>query len=171
MEDMFCYQCEQTAQATGCTKIDVCGNQPDVAALQDLIVWGLKGMAFCAHKARGEGAIARNIDIHMVESLFSTVTNVDFDPTNLAEVVKKTVVMRNRARAMYEKSAGGPHQGSIPETARDWPLADSVDGIRDMKLGPSLPAFITPNVLDYLVESFNIGPIGEVEADMAAMLG
>jgi len=77
MDAMFCFQCEQAAGGTGCTKVGVCGKQPEVAARQDLIVWGLQGMAFWAHKAREKGAVDRDVDIHMIEALFSTVTNVD----------------------------------------------------------------------------------------------
>ncbi|NIQ97754.1 MAG: hydroxylamine reductase, partial [Desulfuromonadales bacterium] len=59
---MFCYQCEQAAQGTGCTKIGVCGKQPDVAALQDLLVYSLKGIAFWANKARQQGKADADID-------------------------------------------------------------------------------------------------------------
>ena len=127
MEAMFCYQCEQAAQGTGCTQIGVCGKPPDVAALQDLIVWGLKGVAFWANMAREKGAIDRDVDVHMVEALFSTVTNVDFDPDNLAGVAEKTVAMRDRAMAMYEKAAGGPYDAAIPEAAQKWQLAASIE--------------------------------------------
>ncbi len=133
MEEMFCYQCEQAAQGTGCTKVGVCGKQPDVAALQDLIVWGLKGMAFWAHKAREKGAVDSGVDVHMIEALFSTVTNVDFSPENLAKVAQKTVQMRDKAKALFEKANGGPFTGEVPEAAGAWKLPA---GLGDMvKLG------------------------------------
>ncbi len=122
MEEMFCFQCEQTAQGTGCTKVGVCGKQPDVAALQDLVVWGLQGMAFWAHNARRKGGIDHGIDVHLIEALFSTVTNVDFDPGSLAKVVQKTVQMRDKAKGLFEKANGGPYQGEIPEPAGNWSL-------------------------------------------------
>ena len=59
---MFCYQCEQAAQGTGCTAVGVCGKQPEVAALQDLLVYTLKGVAFWADKARAKGAKDAEID-------------------------------------------------------------------------------------------------------------
>jgi hydroxylamine reductase len=120
MEEMFCYQCEQAANGTGCTKVGVCGKQPDVAALQDLIVWGLKGMAFWADKARQKGAIDRDIDIHMFEGLFTTVTNVNFDPDNLAEVARKTSRMRDKAQQLFEQANGGAFAGEVPDDARAW---------------------------------------------------
>ncbi|HKL48420.1 MAG TPA: hypothetical protein VJ882_02080, partial [Desulfuromonadales bacterium] len=75
-DNMFCYQCEQAAQGTGCTQIGVCGKQPDVAALQDLLVYSLKGVAFWADKARQEGQKDPDIDRFMIKGLFTTVTNV-----------------------------------------------------------------------------------------------
>ncbi|KIH78169.1 hydroxylamine reductase [Geoalkalibacter ferrihydriticus DSM 17813] len=117
---MFCFQCEQAAQGTGCTKMGVCGKNPEVAALQNLIVWGLMGMAFWAHKAREKGAIDRDIDVHMIEGLFTTVTNVDFDPENCAAVAKKTVQMRDKAWALFEKANNGPYTGEVPDAAANW---------------------------------------------------
>ncbi|MFO7983037.1 MAG: hydroxylamine reductase [Desulfuromonadales bacterium] len=147
MEEMFCYQCEQAANGTGCTKIGVCGKKPDAAALQDLIVWGLKGMSFWAHMARGKGAFDRDIDVHLVEALFSTVTNVDFDPENLAKVAEKTVDMRDRAKAMFEKANGEPFAGDVPEAAQDWPIPGSIaqmihlgrqHGVKDPSIDPDV---------------------------------
>jgi hydroxylamine reductase len=76
---MFCYQCEQTAGGKGCTKGGVCGKSPTVAALQDLLIFGLKGVAAYAFHARELGAHDDEIDAFMEEALFATLTNVDFD--------------------------------------------------------------------------------------------
>lgn len=72
---MFCNQCEQAANGTGCNISGVCGKKPDVAALQDHLIYGLKSLALYADK------IGRNaeIDRFTIEGLFTTVTNVDFD--------------------------------------------------------------------------------------------
>jgi len=145
MEEMFCFQCEQTAGGTGCTKVGVCGKQPEVAALQDLIVWGLQGVAFWANKAREKGSIDRDIDVHMVEALFSTVTNVDFDPDSLTRVAQKTVHMRDQARKLFEKATGGFYQGAIPHAADNWTLPASLEG--KVKLGR-----------DHGVKTFNRDP-------------
>jgi len=143
MAEMFCYQCEQAAQGTGCTVVGVCGKQPDVAALQDLIVWGLKGLGFWADLARKKGAIDRKIDVFMIEALFSTVTNVDFDPESLAKVVRQTAEMREKARALFEKANGAPFAGDVPEGAGPWApktaLSDLVEeGRRHPVKDPSL---------------------------------
>ncbi|WP_442900218.1 hydroxylamine reductase [Geoalkalibacter sp.] len=130
---MFCFQCEQAAQGTGCTKIGVCGKTPEVAALQNLIVRGLMGTAFWAHKAREKGAVDREIDVHMIEALFTTVTNVDFDPESCAAVVRKTVRMRDKAWALFEKTNGGPYTDTVPDAAANWPCPTSREEM--VKLG------------------------------------
>jgi hydroxylamine reductase len=76
---MFCYQCEQTAGGTGCTRSGVCGKSPTVAALQDLLIFGLKGVAAYAYHARELGATDPEVDAFFAEGLFATLTNVNFD--------------------------------------------------------------------------------------------
>ena len=76
---MFCYQCEQTAKGEGCTKIGVCGKQPEVAALQDLVVYAMRGLSQVAVEGRKVGVSDPEANIFTVKALFSTLTNVDFD--------------------------------------------------------------------------------------------
>ena len=103
---MFCYQCEQTAKGEGCTKIGVCGKQPDVANLQDLLVYGLKEIAFLAVEGRRVGVVDRAADVFTVEALFSTLTNVDFDAERFVQLIGECVKKRD---ALMEKvkTAGG----------------------------------------------------------------
>ena len=72
---MFCYQCEQTVKCTGCTVFGVCGKDPDTATLQDLLVEVCKQIAVAA-----KGKNNRTADLYVMEGLFTTVTNVNFDP-------------------------------------------------------------------------------------------
>jgi len=76
---MFCYQCEQTAGGTGCTKVGVCGKSSDIQSLQDLILFGIKGIAAYAYHARELGSRDEEVDAFMHEALFKTLTNVSFD--------------------------------------------------------------------------------------------
>ena len=99
---MFCYQCEQTAKGTGCTVQGVCGKLPEVAALQDLLVYATKGLSSYAHRARKLGVVDHEIDVFVLEALFTTVTNVDFDPERLAGYIRKAVDLRDRAKQTYE---------------------------------------------------------------------
>jgi len=86
---MFCYQCEQTAGGTGCTRVGVCGKNEDIQSLQDTLLFGLKGIAAYAYHARELGAIDKEVDAFMHEALFKTVTNVSFDINQYIELVLK----------------------------------------------------------------------------------
>jgi hydroxylamine reductase len=101
---MFCNQCEQAANSIGCNISGVCGKKPDVAALQDLLLYGLKGVALYASEARKLGAKDASVDRFVVEGLFSTVTNVDFDPDNIAEIIRTAAEKRDQAKALYENA-------------------------------------------------------------------
>ena len=101
---MFCYQCEQTAKGTGCTAHGVCGKDPETAALQDGLIHAVKGLSMYAHRARQLGATDREINVFTVEALFATLTNVNFDPEALRQMVLRAAELRDRARALYEEA-------------------------------------------------------------------
>jgi len=101
---MFCYQCEQTAKGTGCTVAGVCGKSPEVSDMQDLLIHITKGISVYAHRARQLGAKDHEIDTFVVEALFSTITNVNFDENRMEGLVKRAVEVREKARKMYEDS-------------------------------------------------------------------
>ncbi|MFH0786973.1 MAG: hydroxylamine reductase [Pseudomonadota bacterium] len=103
---MFCYQCEQTAKGEGCTKIGVCGKQPDVAALQDLLIYALRGLSRIAVEGRKVGISDRAVNIFTCEATFSTLTNVDFDPDRFVKWIQRTVELREDLKGKV-KSAGG----------------------------------------------------------------
>ncbi len=101
---MFCYQCEQTARGEGCTKFGVCGKDPEVAALQDLLVHAAKGISMYAYRAGTLGVHDHDIDLFVTEALFTTVTNVNFDADRLEALVRKAAQVRDKARAMYHEA-------------------------------------------------------------------
>ena len=103
---MFCNQCEQTAKGEGCTKVGVCGKQPDVAALQDLLTYAVKGLAVCAVEGRKVGVKDREADVFACEAIFSTLTNVDFDPDRFVSLLRRCVDLREKLAAKV-KAAGG----------------------------------------------------------------
>ncbi len=102
---MYCHQCEQTAKGIACTVRGVCGKDDDTATLQDLLVHAAKGISMYAHRAHELGARDRDIDVFVVEALFTTVTNVNFDPSRLGELIRKAAEMKRRAKELYEKAA------------------------------------------------------------------
>ena len=127
---MFCYQCEQTAQGTGCTAHGVCGKDPETAALQDLLVHALKGISMYAHRARQLGAGSRDVDVFTVEALFSTLTNVDFDPERLAGLLRRAAEARDSAKAVYEEACR--NAGREPEALAGpaaWEPAEALDDL------------------------------------------
>jgi len=76
---MFCNQCEQVAKGGACRTIGVCGKQPDTAALQDLLIYALKGLSCYVAAGRKAGIVDRDVNVFTVRALFSTLTNVSFD--------------------------------------------------------------------------------------------
>lgn len=112
--EMFCYQCEQTARGTGCTSQGVCGKGPETAALQDVLVHLAKGIAQYAHKAAGLGATDREVDVFLVEALFTTVTNVNFDPERVEALIREGDRVRSRAAKLYEDACTAA--GTAPES-------------------------------------------------------
>ncbi|MCX5844142.1 MAG: hydroxylamine reductase, partial [Deltaproteobacteria bacterium] len=92
---MFCYQCEQTAKGEACTKAGVCGKQPDVAALQDLLTYALTGLSLVAEAGRKSGINDRDVNVFACEALFSTLTNVNFDPARFVTLIRQCCALRD----------------------------------------------------------------------------
>jgi hydroxylamine reductase len=129
---MFCNQCEQAAKGKGCTEVGVCGKQPEVAALQDVMIYQLKGIGYLAHQARKAGVASADVDRYAVEALFTTVTNVDFDPKRLMEWIAEGNRMRLAITESYKAAASkagkAADEGSWPAPAKYSPK-DDVDGV------------------------------------------
>ena len=127
---MFCYQCEQTAKGTGCTTFGVCGKDAEVSGLQDLLVHACKGIAQYAHRARKLGETDNEIDRFVVDVLFTTVTNVNFDPNSLETMLKRAAVIKDKAAALYRKATveAGNTEEQLHGPAR-WVPADDRAGL------------------------------------------
>ncbi len=103
---MFCYQCEQAANGKGCTKIGVCGKDPEVSSLQDLLVYSLKGLSLVAVEGRGHGVNDQEVNLFLTKGLFSTLTNVDFDPKRFEKLIQKSVELREKLAAKVTAAGG-----------------------------------------------------------------
>jgi len=114
---MFCNQCEQAANGVGCNISGVCGKKPDVATLQDHLLYGLKSLALYADK------LGRNpeIDRFTIEGLFTTVTNVDFDAPHIGDIIKRCYELKEKAKAASGVTLSGP--------VADWKPADDLAGM------------------------------------------
>jgi hydroxylamine reductase len=103
---MFCYQCEQTAQGKGCTVYGVCGKSPEVAALQDLLIYMLRGLSQLSLEGRKVGIKDKQLDLFVCEAAFVTLTNVNFDPAAIVEYINRAAKLRDTLREKVQ-SAGG----------------------------------------------------------------
>ena len=132
--DMFCYQCEQTAKGSGCTVQGVCGKDAQTAALQDLLIHACEGIGMYAHRAGKLGKRDHEIDVFVTESLFVTLTNVNFDAADICRRLSLAGQMRDKARTLYESAS--KQTGQTPESldgpAR-WTASGDIDQM--VKLG------------------------------------
>ncbi|MGA2683290.1 MAG: hydroxylamine reductase [Candidatus Bathyarchaeia archaeon] len=103
---MFCYQCEQTAEGEGCTTFGVCGKNPEVSALQDLLIYMLRGLSQLALEGQKVDVKDEQLNLFICESAFATLTNVNFDAKTLIEYINKSVRLRGVLREKVQ-SAGG----------------------------------------------------------------
>ncbi len=103
---MFCNQCEQTAKGLGCTIAGVCGKNEEVADLQDLLVYALQGLALYAREGRKMGIVDEATDRFTMEAIFSTLTNVDFDPERFVVLIKRAVELREAMKTKVAAAGG-----------------------------------------------------------------
>jgi len=103
---VFCNQCEQASKGVGCTTVGVCGKTPEVAALQDLLIHQLKGIATIAVAGAKVGVTDDVADEYVTGGLFTTVTNVDFDAEHLAGLIRRGTEVKTALRAKVEAAGG-----------------------------------------------------------------
>jgi len=147
---MFCYQCEQTAKGVGCQTQGVCGKDETTASLQDLLIHVVKGISVYAHHARLLGVAGKRlrvcdpeVDAFVVEAVFATLTNVNFDKDRLVALIYEAVAMRAAAKCVYERAAGESGIAAVEfGGAANWVPADSVEGLIAQGLTVTLPARI-----------------------------
>lgn len=134
---MFCYQCEQTAKGIACTTIGVCGKKPEVAALQDLLIHALQGLSLYAVEGRKVGVTDPEVNHFTCEAMFSTLTNVNFDPDRFVTLIQRAVDLRERLKAKIQ-AAGG--KTGFEEAAARFTPADTVEGLLEQAKAASLVA-------------------------------
>jgi len=110
---MFCYQCQETAGNKGCTVNGVCGKKGDVANLQDLLIYSLKGMLIFRSGATAEireqyKESCEKVDKFILENLFSTITNANFDRDFFVKAINETIETRDRFKAQLTKEGITP---------------------------------------------------------------
>jgi hydroxylamine reductase len=123
---MFCYQCEQTAKGQGCTVLGVCGKQPEVAVLQDLLIYCLQGLALVAVEGRQVGISDREVNVFTCEACFSTLTNVNFDPARFVKLIHHGVELREGLKGKVRQAGG---QADFPEGPASFKPAATLEGL------------------------------------------
>ena len=110
-QNMFCYQCQETAGCSGCTKSGVCGKRPETAALQDLLIWTTKGLSAVTTQLRREGkTVDASVNHLITENLFTTITNVNFDDDTIRTRIEATLETKALLAQLADCSA-------LPEAA------------------------------------------------------
>jgi len=113
---MFCNQCEQTAKGIGCNIAGVCGKNEEVADLQDLLIHALQGLALYAREGRKQDIVDEATDLFTLEAIFSTLTNVDFDPDRFVVLIKRAVELREAMKARVAAAGGKTDFSEAPAT-------------------------------------------------------
>ncbi len=167
---MFCYQCEQTAKGEGCTKVGVCGKQPDAAALQDLLIYAVKGLSLFAIEGRKVGVSDPEVNRFTCEAVFSTLTNVDFDNERIVSLINETFRLRDALKGKVSVAGGKIDFGEGPAT---FTLENSIDGLvaQGERVGVQSDPDVNPDILS-LQQVLIYGLKGVAAyADHAAILG
>ena len=105
---MFCFQCQETAGCKGCTVRGVCGKTEDVAKIQDLLIFVTKGLATVANEGRKVGIIDKKVNRMIIDNLFITITNANFDFKAIEKRVKDTLVAREELKERVQAKGGHP---------------------------------------------------------------
>ena len=122
---MFCNQCEQTAGGTACVQVGVCGKNEDIQSLQEILLYGLKGLCSYKHHARRLGMVDPAVDAFVEDALFATVTNVNFDLGSHIDLVLECGRQNLRVMQMLDeghvKRFGAPSPTTVYEGTRAGP--------------------------------------------------
>ncbi|NQT72164.1 MAG: hydroxylamine reductase [Chloroflexi bacterium] len=143
---MFCYQCEQTAKGEGCTKVGVCGKQPEVAALQDLLLYAVKGLSLYAIEGRKVWVSDPEVNKFTCEAVFSTLTNVDFDADRFVLMINEAIRLRDALKGKVSAASGKVDLGEGPAT---FIPENTIDGLvaQGEKVGVQSDPNANPDIL------------------------
>ena len=127
--NMFCYQCQETVGCTGCTRVGVCGKTPDVAAMQDLLVYATRGLAAVTTQLRAEGtAVDAQVNHLVTWNLFVTITNANFDKDAIVSRIRETLDVKQELLTLVMDSS------ALPEAAH-WTAEESAFEAKAAQVG------------------------------------
>ena len=171
-QNMFCYQCQETARCQGCTVSGVCGKKPDVAAMQDLLVYVTKGLSAVTTALRGQGvAVDHEVNHQITYNLFVTITNANFDKQSIQADIQATLDRKAQLLAQVANPA------ALPEAARwdgsgDWEEKAKTVGVlstenEDIR---SLRELITYGLKGLAAYTKHANALGQEDPDVDAFL-
>jgi hydroxylamine reductase len=135
---MFCHQCQETAKNTGCTIQGVCGKKEDVANLQDLFIWTLKGISVWGVKGKEFDIYDEEIAFFIDKGMFATITNANFSKSDFLSFIKQSVEFRDRLEGQvlqaYKEAHGKEFADDVPECAT-WSFTDDAEIIAKASSG------------------------------------
>jgi hydroxylamine reductase len=135
---MFCYQCQEALKNVGCKVRGVCGKTAEVANLQDLLVYLLKGISFWGTRGRDMGVIHEKTDLFVAQALFATITNANFDADRFVDYIREAIdrreTLRAAAQTRCEELHGDPCTGTGPDWAGWKPQAYQIDTLLEKAL-------------------------------------
>ncbi|MEA2030285.1 MAG: hydroxylamine reductase [candidate division Zixibacteria bacterium] len=118
---MFCFQCQETAKNTGCTKRGVCGKKAETAELQDLLIYVLRGISIWGRKADEVKVFDKDASAFITEALFATITNANFDDDRFVALIKEGLIIRKRVQdsflSAYKKESGKEYSEDVHDSA------------------------------------------------------
>ena len=128
--NMFCYQCQETAGCSGCTRMGVCGKTPQVAAMQDLLIWVTKGLSAVTTQLRKEGQdVDRKINHLITRNLFTTITNVNFDNESITAQMEETLRVKDGLLSRIKDRELLPEAALWTGTASDFSVKAASVGV------------------------------------------
>jgi len=140
--NMFCYQCQETSMERGCLYFGACGKTEETANYQDMLIYILRGIAFCAEPALASGHANREAGLFLCRALFSTITNTNFDPNRFVAMIREGIAIRDRLRTRHANSLPEPFPDSAtwsPESPGAIDMKSLKIDIRNMK-DPDVPS-------------------------------
>jgi len=125
---MFCYQCSETSKGTGCTVIGICGKEESVSRLQDFLIWLTKGISYWAVVGRKHEIDDGEINLFVAESLFTTITNVNFSAESIGNMIERAFYLKDRImKEVLEKCQHSPKCVEKAPEAATWDVKGGLD--------------------------------------------
>ena len=166
---MFCFQCQETAGCTGCTKFGVCGKSPDLARMQDLLIYTTKGLSEVTTRLRAEGQAVDGAVNHLITiNLFTTITNANFDDEIFYSRVKETLTVKNELMAKLKDKA------NLSEAAL-WDASSNEEMDKKVSLLEKIKNAVTVKkeleILDSVLDakSVNVGVLATKDEDIRSL--